>query len=225
MKLDGLDHPKTLDLCARLDKDLPSVIGHLELLWAFTAQKAHRGDIGKWPDGAIARSAHWNGNATEFVKALTDAGFLDHSDQHRLLVHDWPDHCPRWVTSKLTRSGDDFAENNCSAECSSECSPHSTQDSSADSLRAGTPSLVNTLPNGNGGVPPSAKEIIWSTGVRLLVDAGESEKQARSMLGRLAKQSEEKLVSAILYLDEHPKADPKSYLAGAAGERKRRVAV
>ena len=56
MKLDALDHPKTLDLAARLNVELPTVIGHLELLWAFTGKKASQGGIGKWPDGAIARA-------------------------------------------------------------------------------------------------------------------------------------------------------------------------
>ena len=56
VKLDALDHPKTLDLAARLNVELPTVIGHLELLWAFTGKKASQGGIGKWPDGAIARA-------------------------------------------------------------------------------------------------------------------------------------------------------------------------
>lgn len=48
MKLDGLDHPKTLDFAARLDISLPQAIGHLELLWAFVAQKTPHGNVGKW---------------------------------------------------------------------------------------------------------------------------------------------------------------------------------
>jgi len=46
MMMDGLDHPKTLDLASRLNASIPQVIGHLELLWAFTAQKTPRGNIG-----------------------------------------------------------------------------------------------------------------------------------------------------------------------------------
>ncbi len=40
MKLDALGHPKTLNLQALLEVDLPTVIGHLGLLWAFTGKHA-----------------------------------------------------------------------------------------------------------------------------------------------------------------------------------------
>lgn len=127
MKLDGLDHPKTLDLSARLDISLPQTIGHLELLWAFVAQKTPRGNIGKWPDGTIARAAHWTDDPTVFVTALADAGFLDTCDENRYVVHDWPEHCPRWVTSKLSRNGDSFAYPECSTDYSAEYSADSSE--------------------------------------------------------------------------------------------------
>ena len=141
MKLDGLDHPKTLDLASRLDISLPQAIGHLELLWAFVAQKTPHGNVGKWPDGAIARSAHWTGDATAFVTALVEAGFLDLHDEYRLIVHDWHEHAPRWVASKISRAGESFCKKDtqvidesdssddlsaeCSGDCSSDCGAHS----------------------------------------------------------------------------------------------------
>jgi len=108
LKLDALDHPKTLDLAARLDTSIPAAIGHLELLWAFTGKKAPMGNIGKWPDGAIARACYWMDEPVMFIAALVDAGFLDEDSDHRLLVHDWFDHAPRWVKSKLKSLGEDF---------------------------------------------------------------------------------------------------------------------
>lgn len=102
MKLEALDHPKTMDLAARLDAELPTVIGYLELLWAFTGKKAPQGNIGKWPDGAIARACYWMGRPEQFTQALVAAGFLDESTDHRLTVHDWHEHAPRWVKSKLS---------------------------------------------------------------------------------------------------------------------------
>ena len=145
MKLDGLDHPKTLDFASRLDVSLPQAIGHLELLWAFVAQKTPHGNVGKWADGAIARASHWTGDATAFVTALCDAGFLERHEEYRLIVHDWHEHAPRWVASKLIRAGQDFcrpagsekpekpantdSEKDCTSDCSSECS----HDSSAHS--------------------------------------------------------------------------------------------
>ncbi|WP_421722400.1 hypothetical protein [Alloalcanivorax xenomutans] len=108
MKLDGLDHPKTLDFAARLDVCLPQAIGHLELLWAFVAQKTPHGNVGKWPDGAIARASHWSGDPTVFVTALCEAGFIEAHPDHRFIVHDWHEHAPRWVASKLSRAKESF---------------------------------------------------------------------------------------------------------------------
>lgn len=109
MKLEALDHPKTLDLAALLEAELPTVIGHLELLWAFVAKKTPQGNIGKWSDGVIAGAAMWRGKPSKFVEAMVQAGFLDEDPEHRLLVHDWPEHCPNWIRSKLKREGLNFA--------------------------------------------------------------------------------------------------------------------
>jgi hypothetical protein len=103
MKLEGLDHPKTYDFAARLDVSRPTAIGHLELLWAFVSQKAPQGNVGKWPDGAIARACDWMGDPAKFVGALRDCGLLDADSKHRLVVHDWAEHAPRWVQLKLQK--------------------------------------------------------------------------------------------------------------------------
>ena len=108
MKLDALDHPKTLDFAARLQVELPTAIGHLELLWAFTGKKAPQGDIGKWPDGAIARACYWMGRPETFILALIESGFLEADPDHRLTVHDWHDHATGWVRAKLKKLGLDF---------------------------------------------------------------------------------------------------------------------
>lgn len=110
MKLDALDHPKTLDLAARLNVELPTAIGYLELLWAFTGKKAPQGNIGKWPDGAIARACFWMGPPETFLGALLAARFLDSDPTHRYLIHDWPEHAPRWVKSKLKSLGLAFVQ-------------------------------------------------------------------------------------------------------------------
>lgn len=108
MKLEALDHPKTLDFAARLNVELPTAIGYLELLWAFTGKKSPQGNIGKWPNGAIARACFWNGNPETFVAALVDAGYLDANTQHRYMIHDWSEHAPRWVKAKLKNLKLDF---------------------------------------------------------------------------------------------------------------------
>ena len=135
MKLDALDHPKTLDFAARLNVELPTALGHLELFWAFAAKKAPQGNIGKWPDGSIARACYWNADPTVFVTALASAGFLDRDKEHRWLVHDWRDHAPRWVMSQLARAKLTILDS--SGDSTSECSADCSRDSSADSVRHG----------------------------------------------------------------------------------------
>lgn len=102
MKRETLRHPKTYDLAARLDVDRPTALGYLTLAWDFVAEVSPSGDIGRWPNVAIARACDYLGDPDKFVNALVDAGWLDHDGEHRLVVHDWPDHCERWVRSKMT---------------------------------------------------------------------------------------------------------------------------
>lgn len=101
MKLDALDHPKTLDFAARLNVTRPTAIGHLELFWHFVSKHAPQGNVGKFPDGSIARACEWLGEPEEFLKSLLKSGFLDASEEHRYLVHDWSEHCPNWVRAQL----------------------------------------------------------------------------------------------------------------------------
>lgn len=103
MKLDALDHPKTLDFASRLDISRPTAIGHLELFWHFVAKHAPQGNIGKFPDGSIARACDWLGDPASFLKSLLKSGFLDESEAHRYLVHDWSEHCPNWVRAQLQK--------------------------------------------------------------------------------------------------------------------------
>ena len=103
MKRETLRHPKTYDLASRLGCSRPEALGYLTLLWDHVTEVAPRGDIGKWPDGAIAGACDYSGNAELFVEALVEAGWLERNERHRLIVHDWPDHCERWVKAKLLK--------------------------------------------------------------------------------------------------------------------------
>lgn len=111
MKLDALDHPKTLDFAARLNCSRPTAIGYLELLWAFTGKQAPAGNIGKFPDGAIARACDFMGEPQSFLQCLLQSGFIDLHPVHRYVVHDWQEHCPRWVAAKLGKLGAQFVGN------------------------------------------------------------------------------------------------------------------
>ncbi|HEX5464416.1 MAG TPA: hypothetical protein VFW88_06840 [Burkholderiales bacterium] len=128
MKLNAFDHPKTLGLKSALKCSLPTVIGHLELLWKFVAQHASQGDIGKWPDAAISGACCWEGDPCEFVYALIEHGYLEHSERHRLLVHDWHEHCPQWVRAALAKKKLPFATKESPQEGSKEPTEEATKE-------------------------------------------------------------------------------------------------
>ena len=83
--------------------------GVLERLWHFTAKYAPRGDIGRYSDAQIAEAVGWpieQGSA--LIEALTRSIWLESSEIHRRLVHDWPEHADKSVKESLKRKGLSF---------------------------------------------------------------------------------------------------------------------
>lgn len=132
MKLDALDHPKTINLAAQLGICLPQAIGHLELFWFFVGQKTPRGNVGRWSNAVIAYHAQWPGRPDDFVKALVDAGFVEEHSEHRLIVHDWKDHMPRWVKAKLAKEKKAVVSSDNSGNCRDDDSDNDSSDYSGD---------------------------------------------------------------------------------------------
>lgn len=87
-----------------------AAVGLLECLWHLTANEAPRGDIGKLSDDDIAMFVDWERDGAELVRALHDAGWLDHSTEHRLIIHDWPAHCDDSVDARVFRMGESYAD-------------------------------------------------------------------------------------------------------------------
>lgn len=141
MKIAARTHPKLYDLCDRLKCSRPTAMGYLELLWGGTSDHAPAGDIGKFTDGAIARWCDWTGEPSEFVSALVASGWIDESETHRLLIHDWHEHCPSWLRSRFTRGGFRFATTDEARNSTGEPSPVRTDDPTGDatSKRTGDP--------------------------------------------------------------------------------------
>ena len=63
------------------------------MLWHFTDDFTPRGDIGKYSDDVIARACGWEESPEKLIRSLIDSKWLDANSQHRLLVHDWHEHC------------------------------------------------------------------------------------------------------------------------------------
>jgi hypothetical protein len=93
-------------LCRRLGVSPVVAVGTLELLWIATAKNTPRGDIGRFTDEDIAIAVYWDGEPAVLITALVETGWLDQHQEHRLVVHDWHEHAPRyihaWLKSKKT---------------------------------------------------------------------------------------------------------------------------
>lgn len=89
-----ITHPKTFRLADALkltSKDTtPNVVaaGLLISLWTWAIQNAYSGDLSACSDRAIAEAARYKKNPGAFVKALTDAGWLDPDRR----LHNWDEY-------------------------------------------------------------------------------------------------------------------------------------
>lgn len=108
MKPNTPDLMKFKRLQRRLGVSVPQLVGHLELLWIATAKNAPEGDIGRFTNEDIAIACHWDDDPDTFVHALVECGWLDESEEWRLLVHDWAVHAPSWIEGNLKRHGRSF---------------------------------------------------------------------------------------------------------------------
>jgi hypothetical protein len=109
MKRGTPDHWKMKDFARRAGAGLirqPYALawanGVLERLWHYAAKYCPQGDIGRVPDEEIAEVCCWpRARAGELVQHLLASGWLDSSEKHRLLIHDWKDHCESSVKKTL----------------------------------------------------------------------------------------------------------------------------
>ena len=109
--LDGaFTSPKIRLLAAITGKPWPHALGLAGLLWRFAGKHAPSGAVGTHSDEEIAISLEWTEEPGELISALVRCRLLDEaSPPERLLVHDWPEHAPRYVRASLQRQGLDFS--------------------------------------------------------------------------------------------------------------------
>ena len=91
-------HPKTLRAAKSLGVSIPTLIGHLHLLWWWCLDYAQDGDLSGLEGSEIAQTASWEGDPQAFVDALLNAGlpnktgFLERSLNGHLVIHDWDEY-------------------------------------------------------------------------------------------------------------------------------------
>jgi hypothetical protein len=118
MKRGTPGHPKTMMLVAELEKVYAAhrkrsafggkaeAIGILECLWEWASKYAIQGDIGKWPNDAIAQGIGWRFSGNELISALIASRWVDEvSLPHRLVIHDIKDHATNCWRQNLENAG------------------------------------------------------------------------------------------------------------------------
>jgi hypothetical protein len=209
MKIDGLTHPKTKELAYTLDIPLPHAIGLLELLWAFVAQQTPKGNVGKWSNAVIAGEAGWTDDPDIFIQALIDVRYLDAEENHRLLVHDWPEHAPNWVHAKLKKKGLAFYQTKQPPilDPISE-QPKSNASDNSDPIPEASTSLAKPS---QAKIGADAPESMW--------DVGEKAGIPRAVIGKACKSHTETAVAnAIAAVVQKRPADPKAFFIGLLRE-------
>jgi hypothetical protein len=109
MKVGTTELVKFKKLQRRLGESVRGIVGLLEMLWAGVARNCPRGDIGKFTDEEIAVMCDYEHDPEKLVDALVECKWLDRSDKHRLIVHDWHEHAPSWIKGQLASQRTGFA--------------------------------------------------------------------------------------------------------------------
>lgn len=103
-------HPKTRRAARALGISIPTMMGHLHLLWHWCLKYAETGDLGDYDAMDIADAMMWEGDPDELIEALVNCGpgdrhgFLERDANGRLAVHDWLDYAGRLVQARREAS-------------------------------------------------------------------------------------------------------------------------
>ena len=153
MKTGTAAHPKFMRLMQESGLSRPLCVGLLELTWHFAYEYSPSGDIGKWDDALIEENVGWTGERGVWISTLCATGWLCASKEHRLVIHDWPDHIPEFIKKRHQRRGLTMAADTCRTDGGQTADTRQTNGTPADVY----PTQPNpTEPNRSTEVPPAA---------------------------------------------------------------------
>jgi len=113
MKVCCPNHAKTKHLQAELSIRLGrpfrlwEAIGVVESLFQFACNSADDGRIGRYNNDVIAFWFEWfpegEAGSQDLIDALIEVGYVEETDDDRLLIHDWTDHAPKYIQDRLRK--------------------------------------------------------------------------------------------------------------------------
>ncbi len=81
-------HPKTKKAARLAGVSVPTMVGHLHLIWHWALDFAQEGDVSAIDPWIIEDAAMWDGEEGTLFDALVAAGFIDR-DGDQCALHDW----------------------------------------------------------------------------------------------------------------------------------------
>lgn len=131
--------------------------GIVASLWYLAGCETPRGDIGSLSNRRIAAGMGWTGDADELVGWLVESGWLDISPEHRLVIHDWNDHCEEWVRDKVRHAGESIVGHDGSRATPSNAETRRAKPKKPEDDR-GKPPALSLKPLPSSSSPPRAGE-------------------------------------------------------------------
>lgn len=96
-------HKKTRRLARALGlgvpAGIPQTIGHLCLFWLWCVDGTEDGNLNDMDAQDVADAAGWTGDPEQFTNAMTEAGFLEKTEDG-LRIHDWDDYIGRLLEQR-----------------------------------------------------------------------------------------------------------------------------
>jgi len=108
MKRQAIRHPKIEALAKTLRIPRLHALGIVIQMWDVAAERSPGGDIGALSNAFIANCCDMGDRADDLISAMVQVGLLDACSKHRLVVHDWKQHCPNWVRAACKLKGIEF---------------------------------------------------------------------------------------------------------------------
>lgn len=136
-------------LAQRLGVPHYAAVGLLQSLWHAAAEYRPRGDVGAWSDAEFAFHLRWDGDPGKLIAALTETGWTDKHDEHRLVIHDWHEHCEDSVRRRCFRMRTTWANTGQNVGWTLARDGHDGSDWKQDK------NGVNGAPKADGGAPAS----------------------------------------------------------------------